>query len=157
MAFPFRRSHSSHSREAFWNQLESDLGQPIIASTLGRYLEGRETPGPLWGLLYLTADTLYFRHFAQNNWFSSMISVDGDDEGQVRNKNVTLEVPLRDVTTLTPPMPRRGIMRLLQNQDRVFRLQTTETGDESESFVFAVEGAMEPFAGELQAAVNCRR
>ncbi len=153
MAFPFDRSKSPRSREEFWAQVERDLGQPIIASTLGRYLEGREAPGPLWGLLYLTADTLYFRHFAQSNWFSSMMSTDGDDApGQM--KNVTLEVPFRSVSGVTPPMPRRGIMRFLQSQDRVFRLHALRERPDQGDFVFTVEGEMEPFTRELLTAVS---
>ncbi|MEX2443412.1 MAG: hypothetical protein WD492_07395 [Alkalispirochaeta sp.] len=151
MAFPFRRSRPARSREEFWKQLEAELGQPIVASTLGRYIEGRQAAGPLWGLVYITTDTLYFRHFAQSNWFSSMMSADGDG-GPVGNRNVTLEVPFRDVETVTLPMPRTGIMRLLQSQDRVFRLSSRRP--EEDDFVFAVEGALEPFAQELQAAVS---
>ncbi|MFW5694491.1 MAG: hypothetical protein ACOCYB_04940 [Alkalispirochaeta sp.] len=152
MAFPFRRPHPTRSREEFWVQLEQELGQPILASTLGRYIEGRRAAGPLWGLVYITADTLYFRHFAQSNWFSSMMTADGG-EGPVQAQNVTMEVPLREVESVVPPTPRRGILRILQREDRVFRLCAhRSTGDDD--FVFAVEGALEPFSHELQAAVR---
>jgi hypothetical protein len=151
MAFPFRRSGSTPSRDEFWAQLETELGTPILASTLGRYIEGREAPGPLWGIVYFTADTLYFRHFAQSNWFSSMMSADGDDRA-VGSRNVTMEVPLHEVESITTPMPRRGLLKLFLSQDREFRLRSRH-GAESD-FVFAVEGAMQPFARELQAAVN---
>jgi hypothetical protein len=151
MAFPFRRSGPTPSRDEFWKQLETQLGQPILASTLGRYIEGRDTAGPLWGIVYFTGDTFYFRHFAQSNWFSSMMSVDGD-EGAVANRNVTLEVSLREVESVTLPMPRKGILRLFLSQDRVFRLRSRH--GEQADFVFAVEGEMQPFARELQAAVD---
>jgi len=152
MASPFRRTPPSGSRAEFWTQLERELGQPILASTLGQYIEGRDMAGPLWGLIYITADTFYFRHFAQSNWFSSMMSADGD-EGPVSSRNITVEVPLQDVETVILPIPRRGILRILQNQDRVFRLRSRSTEGEDD-FVFSVEGDVEPFSRELQAAVS---
>ncbi|HKK48723.1 MAG TPA: hypothetical protein VJ932_06470 [Alkalispirochaeta sp.] len=152
MAFSFRRTRPTGSREEFWTQLEQELGQPILASTLGRYIEGRDATGPLWGLIYITQDTLYFRHFAQSNWFSSMMSTDGE-EGTVRNRNVTFEVPFQNVETVVPPIPRRGILRILQSPDRVFRLRSHTPGS-ADDFVFSVEGALEPFTQELQAAVG---
>ncbi|MFW5828143.1 MAG: hypothetical protein ACOCU4_08620 [Alkalispirochaeta sp.] len=151
MAFPFRRTRPNESRADFWAHLEHELGQPILASTLGRYIEGRDPAGPLWGLVYITADTLYFRHFAQSNWFSSMMTADGD-EGPASSRNITMEVPLQDVETVVLPVRRHGVLRFLQHEDRVFRLSSRRAG--ADDFVFAVEGALEPFTRELQAAVS---
>ncbi|TVR71346.1 MAG: hypothetical protein EA427_04505 [Spirochaetaceae bacterium] len=75
----------------FWQGMEETLGTPILAYTLGQYLSGRDVKGPMWGLLYLTRDTLYFQHFAQRNWFASVMQSSGAIPG---SENFTIEVAL---------------------------------------------------------------
>lgn len=66
--------------QQFWENLEESLGTPIRGYALGRYLSGRDPEGPLWGLLYVTDETLFFHHFAQTNWFSAIM-----DQGRSRS------------------------------------------------------------------------
>tara|TARA_B100000614_G_scaffold37284_1_gene29636 strand:- start:6 stop:500 length:495 start_codon:yes stop_codon:yes gene_type:complete len=159
MASIFRRTPEGPARDAFWKRLEAELGAPIRAYALGQYLQGRDEPGPLWGLLYLTDEVLYFRHFAQVNWFSAFLS-GGDEEdpeearrsrpGQERN--VVLEVRLTTVARVVPPERRRGLSRLLRGDDRVYRLESVYPT--VSDFAFSLESRGEVFTRELQAALD---
>ena len=56
----------------FWDSVEREAGMPVLEYALGQYISGYDDrEGPVWGLLYLTAETLYFRHFPSSNWFSA--------------------------------------------------------------------------------------
>ena len=154
MVFPLRR-RKSEGVEHFWKRLEAELGEPIRAYALGRYISGREESGPLWGLLYVTAGTLYFQHFAQTNWFSSIVrSGVSDEENESRSpreRNLRFEVPFQQVAELVTPEPDRFFERLFRPTEPVYRLRSVY--ESAPSFVFSVDNRQEEFVSELQAVL----
>lgn len=141
--------------EQFWHDLEQSLGSPIHAHALGRYISGRDEAGPLWGLLYVTVQALYFHHFAQANWFSSLLT-SADGRAKVLD-TVTIEVPLQagmELRSARPP----GWRRFLSGESRdVYMLLAP--GDESaseEPFVFTVEQRKTGLVPELRRVLGER-
>jgi hypothetical protein len=147
----------STSREAFWQRLENKLGVPILEYALGQYMLGEEVKGPLWGLFYLTEKAFYFQHFAQSNWFLSMMSTgDGDEEsGGGRTRDLTVEIALDTIGSVTCPEKRRGLARLIHGEDRVFSLQRDGTGEGP--FVFTLETKISEFSARLAALLPTGR
>lgn len=147
----------STSREAFWQRLEEKLGVPILEYALGQYMLGEDVKGPLWGLFYLTEKAFYFQHFAQNNWFLSMMSTgDGEEEsGGGRTRNVTVEIALTTIGNVTYPEKRRGLARLIHGEDRVFSLERKGTGEDP--FVFTLETKISEFSARLAAMLPAER
>lgn len=156
MAFRLRRKKTV-SNEEFWNRLEQDLGRPILAKALGRYISGRGEPGPLWGLLYLTDTTLYFRHFAQTNWFTALTAADDPEAGEAgsgRNRNVLVEVSLAHIAAVERPSPAGFLGRFLSGPDTEYRLRSVYP--EAEPIVISVENERETFVERLEQAINRR-
>lgn len=85
--------------DAFWGRVSEEIGAPVLAYGLGRYLSGRDAPGPLWGLLYHSERSFYFRHFAQQNWFSSLLTASrtNDAPGSSGDREVLYEIPLAHI------------------------------------------------------------
>ena len=63
----------SESTETFWKEMAESLGENVLSYTLGQYIGGLEPEGPLWGILYMTETRLFFRHFPQQSWISSLV------------------------------------------------------------------------------------
>jgi hypothetical protein len=82
----------------FWQDTETQIGEPILAYGLAEYLSGGEEEGPLWGLIYVTATRVFFRHFPQTSWISSLVSSGGAQVGGVRPK----KAKERDITMVWP-------------------------------------------------------
>lgn len=71
----------TEEQRAFWEKYETETGEKVLASVLGRYISGwDEFPCPLWGLLIVTDAAFRFHHFAQTNWMTSIFQGrDGQD------------------------------------------------------------------------------
>ena len=131
-------SRNNSSPEDFWEKQEKALGTPILAHTLAQYLSGGEpaergqvTP-PLWGLLYLTERALYFHHFAQRNWFSSLMqSPSGSSSAAGRGDEITMEIPLSPDLQVDSGEPRKktlfGFSGFLGGAPRVLRVSDPAT------------------------------
>jgi hypothetical protein len=111
-------NRNDSSPEDFWEKQEKALGTPILARTLAQYLSGGDAGEkgqvmqPLWGLLYLTEQALYFHHFAQQNWVSSLMqSSSGRSSGRSsapgRGDEITMKLPLSRDLQVLPEEPRR--------------------------------------------------
>ena len=150
-----RRGRTSGGVEQFWKRLEAELGEPILEHALGRYLSGREEAGPLWGLLYLTAGTLYFQHFAQTNWFSSIMrSGVGDEEREARNpkeRDIRFEIPLQQVAELVVPESEGFFTRFFRNTESIYRLRSVYAA--APPFVFSVDHREDEFVSELRSVL----
>ena len=119
----------------FWQGMEETLGTPILAYTLGQYISGREVTGPLWGLLYLTGNTLYFHHFAQRNWFASVMQSSRAISG---SESFTIEVALGPSVGLEQDNIQQGWRRFFRgNTADMCRL--VDRSGAAEPFVFSVE------------------
>lgn len=73
MSFFVRDSGSQAGVDEFWRETEEQIGETVLAHGLAQYRSGGEEEGPLWGLIYVTPTRLFFRHFPQENWFSSIL------------------------------------------------------------------------------------
>lgn len=120
--------------EQFWQGMEETLGTPVLAYALGQYFSGRDVEGPLWGLLYLTKDTLYFHHFAKRNWFSSLMETSGSIK---RSETFTIEVKL-DSSLRFEQDGQSGWRRFLQGT-AVEMCRLVDSTGISHPFVFSVE------------------
>jgi hypothetical protein len=91
---------------AFWESLAAELGEEIQGRALGQYLSGDESPRPLWGLLYCTGTRLFFRHFAQTSWITSLTQSGGAIGAGRGGQEYTIELPLSLVERLEKdPLP----------------------------------------------------
>ncbi len=115
--------------ERFWNDVETRLGTPVLAHCLGSYVSGRETPGPLWGLLYVTDYSLYFHHFDQRNWFSAVV--------QSHSTEVTFELSFDLRLRLSERTPSGWIRRLMDSHRNAYEI--IDVSGEQSPFVFTIE------------------
>lgn len=139
--------------QEFWKAMEQSLGTPILGYALGRYISGRETEGPLWGLLYLTRDCLYFRHFEHRNWFSSMMQNSaGKSSGDA---GVTMEIPLEASLDLEGD-DLRGWRRLFRGGAADTHRLVDRSGAQP-PFVFSVEQRETPLVRELRRVLEEQR
>jgi hypothetical protein len=97
MSFFLKDSAKHPEVDAFWAERADAIGEEILANGLAQYQSGGEEEGPLWGLVYVTPTRLFFQHFAQQNWFSSLMggtSAGGltkQQEKSPRERDVTLQ------------------------------------------------------------------
>jgi hypothetical protein len=153
-----RSRGSGESRNQFWERLADELGTPIVAHTLGRYLSGAREPGPLWGIFYCTAEALYFRHFAQRSWISSLATLGSDDEDSrrpVHEQEVVLHIPFGTVAEVVPPPVRSWFGRFVHGDEGLFMLRREESF--GEQFVFFVEQDPVAFAAAIAQGVAAAR
>lgn len=131
------QSQPGRDAQEFWAEIERTLGVPVLGYALGQYLSGREITGPLWGLVYVTENALYFHHFPQHSWFSALTQSGGSITG--KQKEITIEVPLGPGVVLTEDTPRGWFARLRGANPHTFAVTV---GDKSEPpVVFTVEQA----------------
>lgn len=130
---------------AFWEKVEEEAGQPVLEHALGQYVSGeQERRRPVWGLLYLTRDTLYYRHFATSNWFSA-ITGGGTKQG---NDAFEIEVPFSEVTAIEEEAPRSLWQRLFRSFPAVTTVRYTHGGEQRELRI-SLEHRAEEFRRKL--------
>jgi hypothetical protein len=66
--------------EEFWRDYENQIGEKVLARSLGRYLSGWDEfdaagNRPLWGLLIAAEGGFRFHHFPQINWFDALFRI----------------------------------------------------------------------------------
>lgn len=136
----------------FWESVEQEAGMPVLEYALGQYLSGYDDrEGPVWGLLYLTAETLYFRHFPSSNWFSAIVGAGRSD--RPKDESFTIEVPVKAIT---------GIERHKQKSiwERIFRPQPSVTvlhylaGSANKELRISVEHRGNEFRRQLSSLVE---
>ncbi len=140
----FQRGPDQDVKE-FWAAMEQTLGTKILGYALGQYLSGRDPAKPLWGLLYLTQTTLYFRHFHQQNWISAISQSGGASRG---SSEVVLEIHLTADTVLQREPAAGFLGSFLRGSARVFSLSSP--GSEIPPFRFTVEQSDSTLIAELE-------
>lgn len=69
---------STNDPAAFWAAYEKEIGEKVLAHSLGRYVSGwDEFPMPLWGLLIATDAGFRFHHFPHEGWIQAMSRIAG--------------------------------------------------------------------------------
>jgi hypothetical protein len=68
--------NNDQSVEVFWQEYEEQIGEKVLARSLGRYISGWEefeSKGVtnLWGLIIATQSSLRFHHFPQHHWMDT--------------------------------------------------------------------------------------
>lgn len=106
----------------FWDALAEELGEPIKGRALGQYLSGDEPPRPLWGLLYCTPTRLFFRHFAQTSWISSLTRSPSSGSTTGGGQEYLVEVPLKTVSRLETDPPPGLWQRIIKGVPATYRL-----------------------------------
>lgn len=147
--------HNDAERHAFWNRVEERLGTAVLGHGLGRYLSGEADPGPLYGLLYCTADALYFHHFAQASWFSAFTanSAGNDDAPRpAREREIEYRIEFALCEQLQQPAPATRLQRWFGRHDAVYCLIRTGLG--ATAFVFSVDHRRNEFADALVTAFD---
>lgn len=139
--------------DAYWAKVSEEIGEPVLMYGLGKYLSGREDPGPLWGILYHSASTFYFRHFAQQSWFSSILTTaNTDNPGSARNREILYTIPLSHIRTVESEQEGSWVQRLLSPSSPVVSL--IPVFESTPSFRFTLENNRTSFLASLYAALN---
>ena len=148
-----RTNHVEAERHAFWSEVERRLGTPVLGHGLGRYLSGEVDPGPLYGLLYCTADALYFHHFAQVGWFSAFTAGVGATSAaprSAREREIEYRIAFSACRRLLEPRQPTPLQRWLGREEVVYRLPRTD----ADTFAFSIDHRREPFAHALVTALD---
>lgn len=143
------------SIDTFWSQVAEEIGEPVLAYGLGRYISGRDEPGPLWGLIYHSATIFYYRHFPQQSWFSSLLSqrkIEG--RGDARGREIIYEIPLAQIKTVNASREGSWVQRILSPSPPVISL--VGVFESTPPFRFTIENNGDAFLASLRSAVESK-
>ncbi len=105
--------------EQYWASVEQEIGEAVKGYVLARLPAvtdperlGLLTPGPKWGLAFLTESTLYIDRSSTPNWFQRMIQRDRSSDEQERT-----QIPVRAMTQIDIPESKRGFARILKSPE----------------------------------------
>ena len=146
------KSGKKQEREiaAFWSDLEDELGERIIARSIGEYFSGFEgIKGPLWGLFFITESSFYFRHFNQPNWFSAVIQASGSSVG---NGELFISIPRKDILEAGTVKSASFLSRLIAPPQPVLVLEYKDATRVRRDLRIRLEQNREIFFSELNAA-----
>ncbi|MHC6204581.1 hypothetical protein ACYULU_15480 [Breznakiellaceae bacterium SP9] len=138
--------------ELFWKQYEADLGEKVLAYTLGQYLSGWAAfEPPLWGLLIATSGGFRFHHFPHENWLLTVTRIGRGDEAP---KEKTLFIPHERILAVELRREKSLLKRIfVGNQSHlVLRYQDTEGG--AGEFVAETDAKAALIVKELQAELK---
>lgn|SRR5690554_4722692 len=148
MSFFLREQGPQAGVDEFWRETEEVIGEDVLAYGLAQYHSGGDEEGPLWGLIYVTATRLFFRHFPQENWFSSVLGGVGGTGGagggppkkSAKERDVSLEWALSDYSDLVDESERGGVWNFFFGKN-TGRLSLVPRGDRpfGRPVVFTVE------------------
>ncbi|HEY9054455.1 MAG TPA: hypothetical protein VIO60_06525 [Rectinemataceae bacterium] len=91
------------SAEEFWKAYEAEIGEPVLARTMGQSFSSRDDRGE-WGLIILTPSALRFRETPGENWFASLFKASSSLNREKAKPD--LSIPLSDIVSLSAP-PRK--------------------------------------------------
>lgn len=134
----------------FWGTIERSIGESVTAYGLGRYVSGKpDTPGPLWGLLYASPSALFFHHFPQENWFSSMVKTSRSGARDVRAEEVKIRIAFSEVQRFNRPLSSRSWWRTLVAGEAVYEL----VGRDGVAFRFSIENQRNKLVAAIEAGL----
>ena len=55
-------------REEFWQETEKEIGEEVLSYAMGSYYPGHKRDAQLFGLLFISASAIHFRHFSQRSF-----------------------------------------------------------------------------------------
>lgn len=149
--FNVGRNEEEETRK-FWESVERETGLPVLQHALGQYMSGYgDREGPVWGLLYVTEESLYFRHFPSGNWFTAIMNASGGD--RKRDEGFTIQLPVNTINRVEHeeqtslwerifrPRPSVTVIHYLAGQvERELRLTIEHRGKEFREQLHALVG-----------------
>lgn len=133
-----------YSAESEMDQVEREISRLAEGDILNRAMirvlpesSLAEKNSDIYGLLALSKDKIVFKHFANHNWLSSLMS---NSTGAVGNdKEITLVIDRRGIIELTRSLQEGFWRRLLGGVEPVYSLTyRDDLTREKETLVFAV-------------------
>ncbi len=158
----FSKEPTDEGIRQFWQETEEQIGETVIVYGLAEYLSGGEEEGPLWGLIYVTSTRLFFRHFPQTSWISSLVSAGAPEVGSGRPKkakerDITMVWPLGRFHHVEQPRSEEAWWRriLFGSKTLPVSLQpVTEGGLGGHQVVFSIEHNRAAILAALEGAID---
>jgi hypothetical protein len=110
--------------EAFWAGFEKEIGEPVLARTMGQYLASSKDRGD-WGLFVLSPSGLRFRRTPGENWFASLFR--SSSVSVPKEKEADIVIPYADITRIAFP-PKKFLDALFGSPFLVFSVFYKESG-----------------------------
>ncbi|AEF80778.1 hypothetical protein [Leadbettera azotonutricia] len=126
----------NQSPEEFWLEYEKQIGEKVLAFSLGQYVSGwADEDSPFWGLLIATAGGFRFHHFPNENWISAAVRITRGGDGP---KEVAMFIPKEKIVSVEIKAEKSFLKRLFFS--RPPRLVIHYANDNGEEAVFVAEG-----------------
>jgi hypothetical protein len=122
--------------EEFWQGYEKQVGEKVLAFSLGQYMSGWAGEGsPLWGLLIATEGGFRFQHFPSENWISAAVRITRGGDGP---REVAIFIPKEKFVSVELKEEKSLLKKLfLSKPPRLAIHYISEAGEEA---VFIAEG-----------------
>lgn len=128
--------------EAFWENLENELGSPILSRTLGRVVQNC----PLWGLFYTTRHAVYFQTFQTKSWISLLVPGRKDSK---EAENRCVEIPLSSLIRCEI-VPKKTILpKIIQPPTLVDITWRNDADGEQRTYLVEMEGDARKFVASV--------
>lgn len=145
------REERNEDVEEFWNEVEEELGTPVLGRTLGRVVtDPRPGAASEWGLFYTTVNAIYFRTFPQDNWFTNIIkNTRMGKRKKEEDRERVLEIPAGEIEELLVDRP-KGLWGRLFQRPPVVEVKWRPTGaSDGRQLRFEIDGKSDPFLSTL--------
>ena len=137
-------------RHAFWNDIEAELGEPVVQYALGKYLPD-DHPDGTWVLVYLTTSRLFLHHLHSPNWLDAMLR-----RGREEDTSFRIEIAAENVQAVEQDNPKGWLRRLFRSSSTPIRVRYfTVAGEKTLSI--AVEHREREILAALQSLVERNR
>ncbi|MFP4374779.1 MAG: hypothetical protein ACLFPO_10645 [Spirochaetaceae bacterium] len=143
-------SSRRESPEEFWRRTEEELGETVEVYTIGKCLEGcGADEREVWGLFFVTAGALYFRHFPSSNWFSAMLQ--GVTDPTSPREGIYFSIPLEDISEARIERETSLIRRIFRYSPPRIRLRYRDAHNVQTVMCFIPETKLEEMHARLAA------
>ncbi|MDR0597755.1 MAG: hypothetical protein LBG14_04545 [Treponema sp.] len=142
------RKQEGDPRE-FWKQYEADLGEKVLAFSLGQYLSGwAEYDPPLWGLLIATDRGFRFHHFPHEGWLQSLSRISAGGKPPVEK---TMFIPRERILLAELRREKSLLKRIFLASRPRFMIRYRDDDGAEEEFVAEADSTASVIIGKLQA------
>ena len=143
-------SQEEQQVKAFWDKTEAELGEEVIACTMGKGLSGWSADEPqreLWGLFFVTERALYFRHFPAQHWLSSMVA---GSALSVKDEEIYVAIPIDRMRSVALQQHRSLLKRLLSGHPSEFAIEYREADGSLNTVRFFLEAKSDAFLNVIE-------
>lgn len=137
-------AYQNEEIEAFWNEQEEKLGEPILNRGLVHVIQSDhgDIPDDSWCIGMLTGSRFILLGGESNNWFSQMMN-----KGRKEKPAPRLELP-RDILLEPEKITPRGFLNRLFNPVKIYRL-CWKSGDDKPGMTIEMDASGEAFIQAL--------